>query len=285
MRPYLRLWLCIFCWLPSLTVMAEAGFTQEVRLSTRAHAPSDAPDVVVHGGASLRSDEPFDVVVFLHGFDGCARALVAEAAVACARGEPPHRVWNLGALHAAANTRTLLIVPQLAYLARTAQDHRFLSHGGFDATLTEILEGSLASQLGAQARSRVRSVALVAHSAGYGAAAAILRDPKRKMPVTHVVLLDALYAGASVFADWARSEPSARLVSLYTQQEKTTAGNRLLLKQLATADVATSADPSLAQVLKMHRHLIARVRTAHGDMPRVHFTEVLRALFDVPAPS
>jgi len=279
MRCYPCSLVCLFAWLWALTVSAADGRTWEVFLKRHARAPADAPDALVHLPPGFGTEQPFDLVVFLHGFDGCSRALVAPEPVACARGERPHRVWNLGALHDASHTQTVLIVPQLAYLARTAQDHRFRERGAFDAMLREIFEDKLASQLGAGAMPRVRSIALVAHSAGYGAAAAILRDPERKVRVTHLVLLDALYAGASTFAAWANGDEGTRIISLHTQQAKTREGNRLLMRALGAGEVAREVGDYSPHALRQHRHLVAEVRTAHGDMPKAHFSQILHALF------
>ncbi len=167
----------------------------EARLGQGPHPPGDAPDVIVHIPSHYETRRPFDLVVFLHGFDGCTRALVAAAPVPCRGGEPPHRVWDLARLHEQAGTHTILIVPQLAYLARTAKGHRFLTEGAFDTMLHELFAGPLAQRLGSLDLARLHSVTLVAHSAGYGATLSILNDARRLIPIQHVVLLDALYAG------------------------------------------------------------------------------------------
>lgn len=268
----------VLIWLTPGSALADAGRLIEVRLARGPHPPGDAPDVVAHIPAHYDTSQPLDIVVFLHGFDGCSRALVAPTPVPCSKGESPHRVWNLAALHTQSTTNTLLLVPQLAYLARTAQGHRFTAKGAFDDMLRAVLEGELSQVLGARTLGDVRSVSLVAHSAGYGAAVAILRDERRAARVDRVVLLDALYAGWFEFARWFALSPSHRLVSLYTQQQQTTQGNRHLSAAIGESNVRREVAPSLEEALRRDRCIITRVRTAHGDMPRAHFAEVLRGL-------
>ncbi len=268
----------LLCCAPLTHARAQAALLIEARLAGGPHPPADAPDVVVHVPAGYDAQRPLHIVVFLHGFDGCARALIAAAKVPCRTGEPPHRVWNLAGLHEQAGTNTILLVPQLAYLARTAKGHRFVKHGAFDAMLHELLGAQLIEVLGRRDVAQIRTVTLVAHSAGYAATSAILRDPKRKAPVEHVVLLDALYAGFNVFADWAKQAQSHRLISLYTAQAQTSAGNRALQRALRAHHPLLQIDGKVEDALQTHPLVIARVTTAHGDMPRVHFAEVLRGL-------
>jgi len=267
-----------FAWLTTASALGDGARLIEVRLRDGPHAPGDAPDVIAHVPAHYDAKRPLDVVVFLHGFDGCSRALVAPAPVPCSKGEPAHRVWNLAALHTQSGTNSVLLVPQLAYVARTAQGHRFSKKGAFDDMLREVLEGELATVIGKHTLDELRSVTLVAHSAGYGATAAIVRDSQRHARVDNVVLLDALYAGWFDFARWFEQSPSHRLISLYTQQRETTEGNRRLVAELGANDLTREVGASLEDAVRQHRCIITRTRSAHGDMPRVHFAEVLRGL-------
>ncbi len=278
-------WLAVIPAPPFATfARADAGRIIEANLTSGPHPPRDAPDVIVHVPSGYDASKPLDLVVFLHGFDGCARALVAAEPTPCRKGEPPHRVWNLAGLHEAAHTNTLLIVPQLAYLARSASGHRFRKPAAFDAMLYELLTDKLVDVLGRRELADIHSVTLVAHSAGYGAATAILSDSERSMDIGAVVLLDALYAGWHVFAGWMKQDPTHRIISLYSAQAGTTAGNRKLLAalgRLGRADVLRELHGSLAGALRTHTRIVARVPTAHGDMPRAHFAEVLRGLTTV----
>lgn len=274
--------LVVLWWAPLPVAHADAGRLFEMRLTSGPHPPGDAPDVIAHLPSHYDVKRPLDLVVFLHGFDGCSRALLAPNPTPCRSGEPPHRVWNLAQLHEAAGTNTVLLVPQLAYLARTAKGHRFTRAFAFDAMLRELLSGALGAALGIGDATKIRTVTLVAHSAGYAATAAILRDPQRKVPIHHVALFDALYAGWDVFASWANADASRRLVSLHTAQKETTEGNRALLRLLRGPSPLRQLDNKVEDAVRTHERIVARVKTGHGDMPREHFTEVLRGLLFEP---
>jgi hypothetical protein len=251
----------------------------EARLASPPHGPGDAPDVIVHVPSHFDASQPLDLVVFLHGFSSCARAIMANGAAACTRGGEPQRGYGLAALHERARTNTLLLVPQLAFLARRADAPRFARAGGFDAMLTELLRGALRPVTGGPRElAQLRSVTLVAHSAGYRASADILSDASRKAVVSQLVLLDALYACWDVFARWARQERSRRIVSLYTRDAKTSLGNRRLAAALgARIDVRDFAQ--LEQRLARAGSVSARVSTPHALLPQRHLEALLRRLF------
>jgi hypothetical protein len=258
--------------------------TFELRLSEGAHPPGDAPDVVAHVPADFDRKKPIDVVVFLHGFDCCARSLVATQATPCRTGEPPHRGWDLKNLHDAARTNTLLVVPQLAYLARTSGHHRYTRHGAFDRMLDEVLARVFIGTDRIPTANDVHAVTLVAHSGGYGALVPILRDPDRKVRVQTVVLLDALYAGTDVIASWALKEPEARIVSLHTSQAQTCRENALLKKRLQHGDLSSGGQDALSDAVRAHAFVIRRVRTAHADVPARHLADILLGLPFAPRP-
>jgi hypothetical protein len=258
-----------------LQAEAQGPVNYELKLSLAPHAPGDAPDVVAHVPAGFSAERPLDVVVFLHGFDCCARSLVAAEPTPCRSGERPHKAWDLAGVHDAAHTNTLLLVPQLAFLKRTSQGHRFGAHGAFDRMLDEVLARIFPATPQARA---LHSVTLVAHSGGYGALVAILRDPHRKAPVRHVVLLDALYAGTDVIASWALEQADARVVSLHTAQAETTRENARLRARLRTGDLAPAHAESLSAAVREHAFVVEQVSTPHANVPARHLADVLRGL-------
>jgi hypothetical protein len=278
-------WLCVLALLlgvaPLVPVapVAAAERLIEARLSTPPHPPGDAPDVIVHVPSHFDGARPFDLVVFLHGFSSCARAIVARGAAACTRGGSAQRGYGLAAAHERAHTNTLLIVPQLAFLARRAEAPRFASGGGFDAMLRELLDGPLRDVTGpGHGVEQLHGVTLVAHSAGYRASAEILADPRRRANVTQLVLLDALYAGWDVFAAWARAERSRRIVSLFTHDPKTTLGNRRLAAALGSR-IEVRDFAQLEQRLARPGSVSTRVSTAHSQLPERYLEALLRRLF------
>jgi hypothetical protein len=251
----------------------------EARLSSPPHPPGDAPDVIVHVPSHFDASHPFDVVVFLHGFSSCARAIVASGAAACSAGGEVQRGYGLAAAHERAHTNTLLVVPQLAFLARRADAPRFARAGGFDAMLTELLRGPLREVSGAERTiEQLHGVTLIAHSAGYRASADILSDARRRANVTQLVLLDALYACWDLFADWARAERSRRIVSLFTHDPKTTLGNRRLASALGSR-IEVRDFAQLEQRLARAGSVSTRVSAPHALLPERYLEALLRRLF------
>jgi hypothetical protein len=255
----------------AITGAARADAVVELRLAGPPHAPADAPDVIAHLPTRLDRGQPLHIIVFLHGFNSCARALVASEPVPCAAGGQAQRAYGLARSHEQAHGNSLLLVPQLAFLERDGSAPRFETSGGFDAFLADV-RAQLASRIAPQPVARVT---LIAHSAGYRATATILRDPALATPIRDVVLCDALYAQWDTFAEFLQGHPERRLISLYTHDRATTRGNRNLAALLRKQH---KSDPSTASgVLEQER-----VETPHGLIPTRHFVELLERLTAQP---
>ena len=265
-RPGILGWL-LAAWLVGRTAPGHAQELLELRLSGGPHAPADAPDVIVHVPRRLDPRAPVHWLIFLHGFNSCTRALVASEATPCEQGGPAHRGYGLAALHEQAHSNTLLIVPQLAFLARDSHAPRFEQPGGFARFVAELRAQLRARPGGERAPA---SISLLAHSAGYRAAAEILLDGESSaIEVRNVVLFDALYAHWDVFAHWLGAAAGRHLISLHTHSSDTTQGNRKLAA-LASGGKRGSAVPGLT---------IERVDTPHRAVPERHLLAVLEELF------
>ena len=254
--------------------------TLEARLDIAPHdTPEGAPHAVVALPAGLRVDEPLALVVFLHGWSGCARALAGEGRVACRRGGRPARGWGLAAQHAAAEDGSVLVVPQLAWLARDGSAGRLVEDGFFREMVAELLSGPVSEALGRElGMDDLGEVTLVAHSAGYESALAILEHGG--VEVRSVALLDALYGGADRFVEWL-----AGLVSLYTGRASTYRESRRLARlatgELGAVSVIVDPDAPLAEALPIRRVVVDRSPHPHGAIPTRQLEEVLRA-FNAP---
>jgi hypothetical protein len=251
---------------------ARAEALVELRLARPPHAPSDAPDAIVHLPTRLDPKQPLYVLVFLHGFNSCARALVASEPVPCLAGGEPQRAYGLARIHEQAAGNSILLVPQLAFLQRDGHAPRFEENGGFDAFLADV-RAQLAKQI--DPKQPLASVTLLAHSAGYRASAAILRDPALTAPIVNVVLFDALYAQWDAFALFLHAQPERRVISLYTHDRKTTRGNRNLAAMLH--DLHKSEPQSRDGALEQEC-----VDTPHALIPTRHLAAVLEALRSAP---
>ena len=262
---------------PAATLPA---FTAELRLEHGSHAtPAGAPTVVVHGPLGLPAGRPLHLVLFLHGWRGCARVLAADGQIACREGGSARRGWGLSTLHDAAGSATVLVVPQLAWLTRDGSPGRFAQPGFAEAWLDELAE-ALREELGG-ARPDIGSVTLVAHSAGYETALAFLAQAER-VPIRNVVLMDALYGGTEDFAAWALADDGRRLMSLHTDQRSTSRESaalaRLCSEQMGAEAVSNEDAGSIGEAVLTHRVVVRRSPWGHGAIPSRQLEEVLRAL-------
>lgn len=252
-------------------------WTRELRLASAPFDEPRAPSVVVHAPPSFDPARPLRLVVFLHGWSGCARVLASEGAVACRDGERSREGWGLASRFDEASTGALFVVPQLAFLARSGAPGRFLEEGRFRAFLEELLA---ALPAGGASLARVESVALFAHSAGFETALALIA--RGGVPIDSVVLFDALYRGVEPFAAWVSQGAHRRLVSLYTGNARTARQSRMLADRaralLGRAAVAYDEPRGLPELVRSRRVVIARSPAPHGGVPARHIPELVAVL-------
>ena len=285
-------------------------FTEELTLESAAYDEPGAPSAIVHAPPSFDPARPLRLVVFLHGWTGCARVLVHAGSVACRDGDRPREGWDLAGRFDEAGTDALFVVPQLAFLERNGHPGRFLERGHFRRFVEELL-GALAPRLGpGKTPADVESVTLLAHSAGFETALAILA--RGELEVRNVVLFDALYAGVEPLGEWALAGDDRRLVSLYTGSGRTARQSRRLALRLSAAldasrvvfdpraqrsdgrptpaavrrcrDAAAQRsepcdrDAPLPSLVREARIVIARSPAPHGQVPARHLPELLTPL-------
>lgn len=259
------------------TRAAQPGPWDEERTLSEAAFDAPGPSVLVHAPPGFDSAAPLELVVFLHGWSGCARVLAREGEVPCADGERGRSGWGLNAAFDATGSRALFVVPQLAWLARDGAAGRFAERDGFQRFLTALLQ-ALSDRLGEDAV--VGRITLLAHSAGFETALAIVQ--RGGVDVEHVVLFDALYRGVEPFLEWAREAEAHRLVSLYTGSARTASQSRrlgaLARRELGEEAVAMDLDAPLPTLLCDHRVVVARARAPHADVPARYLHEVMRGL-------
>lgn len=258
------------------------GWSAEVTLDNAAFPSPGAPSAVVHAPPGLDPTQPLHVVVFVHGWRGCARQLAYGGDdVTCRDGARPVTGWDLAARFDEAHVDALFVVPQLAFLVQDGSPGRFIEEGRFAAFLDELI-AALRDRLGPPAdASRVASITLLAHSAGYETALAILSRGGVSSRLRSIVLFDALYRGHGRFADWVLEDPERRLVSLHGATGRTVSQSELLVGRLRRPlgdALSDGAEGSLEALIHEHRVVVARASAPHGDIPARHMAEVLRGL-------
>ena len=264
-------------------VSAAPSFSASADLRNAAFHVAGVPSAIAHGPPGLDLRRPLELVVFLHGYSCCVPVLMARGEGECRPGYPPAEGWDLGGLHDAAGTHSVLIVPQLAFMRRDGSPGAFAEPGVFRAFLEELLSGPLAAPLGRARKLReIAGVHLVAHSGGYHALLAILERGGLRDLVKSVVLLDALYGETPRFADYIEAHPGLRFVSIALAQGTPKRENAQLLKQLRQSlgrqRVASAEAEGLAQAIAEHPIVIATGTPPHKRMPQTHLSQVLRAL-------
>jgi pimeloyl-ACP methyl ester carboxylesterase len=249
-------------------------WTEERTLESAAYEEPGAPSVIVHAPPAFDPARPLRLAVFLHGWSGCARVLVHSGPLACKDGDRAREGWDLGGRFDEAGTDALLVVPQLAFLTRNGNPGRFLERGRFRHFVEELLT-ELAPQLGpGKALADVESITLLAHSAGFETALAVLA--RGEIEVRNVVLFDALYAGVEPFGEWALARDDRRLVSLYTGSGRTAQQTRRLARRLEVP--VHDGDRPLTALVREARVVIARSPAPHGEVPARHMAELLSPL-------
>lgn len=281
MRAALSLSLSLSLSLPlSLPSLALAqGRTVELDLVHGALVRDDAPEAIAHVPDGVDATRPIALVIALHGYSGCARVLASVAPDArCRPRDRPEAGFGWAAAHDAAGTRSVLLIPQLAWRARSGSPERFRIAGEARRFVDEAL-AALAPTLGGTPT--IASITIAAHSAAFETTLAILRHGG--LDVRNVVLFDALYAGGSTFVDWAMAGTDGAprtLLSLATggttwtrtQAMLTDARHRHTGTVLAP-DTWPAPVPTAAQLV-----IATRVRVPHHDVPARFLAETLRAL-------
>jgi hypothetical protein len=235
--------------------------------------PRGAPSVVAHAGAAFDAAAPLDLVVFFHGWHGCAHAIVASGMVPCGRGQPSAEGLAVGAAVDGSARPVLLLVPQLAWRARNGSAGRFRGDGlaarWLEATLTALqLRGHPLARL-----------TIAAHSAGFESANVVLRRGDLPERPTDVVLLDALYARTYDFALFATGGVDHRLVVVHGDS---TSGQTRRLRRWAHQhlddgdwldDHASATTPWAGRQI-----VFVRSRAPHREIPARELAGVLRRL-------
>lgn len=264
---------------------SAGALTFEVELATAPLHQAGVPNTSVRVPSGFDTAAPLHLVVFVHGLRGCLPVLMGKGSSRCDDRSAPQLGWDLGGHHDAAGTNSVFIVPQLLYGKRAGQPGTFGKPGGFRAFLSELLEGPLSARLGRPyAAKDIASITLVAHSAGYETAIAIMERGDVGPLIRAVVLLDALYAFEERYARFARDHRDGgfRLITVSLRGGKPARNcaklERLLVRAVGRDAVAEARPTELSAAITSHAFVIAEGRGPHGKVPERHMTEVLARL-------
>jgi hypothetical protein len=172
--------------------------------------------------------KPAVIVVFLHGNGATLQRDVVGRQRVVAQAE-------------ASNLNAVLVVPQFARDAQDSSAGNFWTPGYFAKFMTEAAQG-LAKLTGARAaKFEAMPVVLAAYSGGYNPAAFILRNGDIGARLLGVILLDAVFDEADMFAEWIARHRKSFFVSAYGKSSAS--GNAEIRQLLAQKGINASVDP------------------------------------------
>ncbi len=240
--------------------------TIALRVDEPSHpVPEGAPHALVHVPEGFRSDQPWDLVVFLHGWNGCVNVLMGAGPTRCVGNMgAEHEGWELGRVFDQAERNALFLMPQLAFDRRDGTSGRF-REDGFARRFLE----AVADRVEPWPERPPRRTILTAHSAGFETALAWLQHGE--VPIDEVVLFDALYSGTAIFAEWWKETEDRRLVSIHIGSGSTAWQSRRLRR------IAAWANRSLGESLSSDASMVVmETDVPHRDVPRAHLVDALR---------
>ena len=165
--------------------------TLTYRLTTGTKPPRDLPNAWVYVPAGFEPRQrALHVVVIFHGYSNCISSYVSEKGERCGPGTPKRTGYDIPAQGVKSGTRALLVVPQLAFDARSSDPGPLGEPNGLRAFLGELLE-RLAPEIGVHTLADVDRLGLLAASGGYMALFPALKQGG--VDVRDVFMLDTLY--------------------------------------------------------------------------------------------
>jgi hypothetical protein len=219
------------------------------RRFTEAAVYSDAR-VLFHAARGFDPAKPFRLVLFLHGHGSEIEATVGRAL------DLPGQIDRSG-------VNAVLVAPQLALNAQESVPGKFVEPGRAAAFVDEAA-GVLRRMLGGDdAAWRRAPIIVVAYSGGYRTAAQIVVRGGLEGRIEGVILLDAIFGDAGIYAAWlARRHHRAFLYALYTRsslEETTLLKTSLIERNIA---YATHDDGGVLQGVRL-----VETDAAHGEVP------------------
>jgi len=251
------------------------------------------PDAAVHVPPGFDATERPGLVLYLHGWRGCAAAAFTSDEGPC--DDAGGVGVDLASQIDDAGVNALFIAIETRFFTASGEPGQLAMPGGGRDLIRELLSEHLAGPLGCPlALDAIDRIAIVAHSGGYQGSAGLLT--LGDLPhVSEVVLLDALYGADDAFAEWIEHrsrlfDPSAsdalHFIDLYTCCGGTADASRTLARRtrdtLARAAMphAVFDDDSETDLLPamLGRPVVfKRVPLPHSALPGAYVRAVVEA--------
>jgi hypothetical protein len=111
------------------------------------------------------------------------------------------------------------------------------------------------------------NVMLAGHSGAYRVMAYILQNGN--VPVSEVILFDALYAETDKFINWIKEDTTHSFINIYTDHGGTDDESKEMINKLAAENISTyTLEESLLnpEILQQHRIIVIHSLHAHNDI-------------------
>jgi hypothetical protein len=219
----------------------------ERRRYTEGAVYSDAR-VLFHAARGFDPAKPFRLVLFLHGHGSEIEATVA-------------RHLDLPGQLDRAGINAVLVAPQLALNAQESVPGKFVEPGRAAAFFDEAQRVLRAALGGDEAAWRRAPIVIAAYSGGYRTAAQIIGKGGLDARIEGLIMLDAFFADAGLYAGWLARNHHAFLYALYTRSsmEETTALKTTLMERAVAYATRDDGGP-LAGIR------LIEVETPHGEV-------------------
>lgn len=246
--------------------------------------PQNNPGAIIMVPAGFRMEEPVDLVVYFRGFGSCIEVIAGDQRAPCRPGGTLRRPSHILQQFRDARKNAVLVMPELLVEAADTNPGTFGRPGGFDQFVQELLV-TLARVYDSQFPTQVRSIAIYAHSGGWGVTSHVVQ--KSSTPVRDVVLLDAFYGGQDVYLSYALNAaqqgfPAKRFVSVHTGGRPT--DNTITLARAVRARFPASivtqpvaGTPTAADM--QHPVFIKASQIDHSNVPSFYFGRILQSSY------
>lgn len=251
--------------------------------------PRGVPNVVAHAPAGFDARAPLHLVVYFHGAVQSAALIANVGMVVYKEGAPPLPGEAFVARHDYADTNSLFVVPQFAFLGG-GDAGRMGDRSYFRTFLTELVTDTFADAIGPHTLDDVEDVTIIAHSAGWHPVVALLdrAEPEMIAKIRNVVLLDAFYEGGlATYERWLDADdpaaPRRRFVLVFSAWGDAGGNGKALATHVARTDpdrVAydPKAEGALADEIARSRVVVYGGGLDHYWIPTMLFTKLVAAL-------